>query len=200
MTLHTAEVDFFVDVQGTVQPRYPEVPGNRPTAPETSQAAAVAIKPDARSLRDAVLRVLRTGDYTADETADALGCCVLAIRPRFSELRALARIEDTGIRRKNSTGKFACVWRLATLLFAFSLLSCKPKPRSDMDLLQDISTASYELEARGYTKIVTTHGMTWAKNKDGTYSGASASIPLVSELKPGQSTTFTIEPPNAYRP
>ena len=42
-----------------------------------------------------------------------LGESVLAIRPRFSELRALGQITDTGARRINDSGRSAIVWRAA---------------------------------------------------------------------------------------
>jgi predicted ArsR family transcriptional regulator len=49
--------------------------------------------------------------FTADEAASELGESILAIRPRLSELVALGKIEDSGLRRKNASGMTATVWR-----------------------------------------------------------------------------------------
>jgi len=38
---------------------------------------------------------------------------VPAVQPRFSELRALGSIVDTGERRQNDSGRNAIVWRAA---------------------------------------------------------------------------------------
>lgn len=105
-----ATPDMFRNVCGVIEARYPARPGCRPTAPETSEAAATSIRTSADTLRAACLR---ERSYTADEVAKKLGESVLSIRPRFSELKALARIVDSGIRRINSSGKSAVVWRLA---------------------------------------------------------------------------------------
>ncbi len=91
---------------------------NYPTLPavgrtDTSRAAAPS-GPQAVNLQKDVLRVLRKGPATADETANSLGKSILAIRPRFSELRAQGRIVDTGGRRRNdSSNHRAIVWKLA---------------------------------------------------------------------------------------
>jgi len=50
---------------------------------------------------------------TTDECAERLGETVLSIRPRFTELAAKGEIEDSGIRRKNASGRSATVWRIA---------------------------------------------------------------------------------------
>ena len=89
---------------------YPDVAGWKNTG--TSQDAAESI--DASTLRASVRACLHAhGSMTADECALRLGQSVLAIRPRFSELRALGSIVDTGTRRFNQSGKAASVWRLA---------------------------------------------------------------------------------------
>lgn len=94
-------------------PRYPAVPGSK--AAGTSSDAAEAMKPRAGILRAKVLDCLREyGPMTADECADALRESVLAIRPRFSELRALGLVVDTGERRENDSGRRAIVWRAAS--------------------------------------------------------------------------------------
>lgn len=89
---------------------YPLQPGFKDT--DTSKAAAQAMKPTAATLRSQCLRCLAFGDYTADEVAlDFLRESVLSIRPRFSELKRLGKIEDTGQRRRNASGKSAIVWK-----------------------------------------------------------------------------------------
>jgi predicted ArsR family transcriptional regulator len=87
---------------------YPGSPGYK--APGPSQEAAEAMKDSAR-LRAMALRVLQGESLTADEVAARLRRSVLAIRPRVSELSAMGFIVDTGVRRKNSSGRRATVWR-----------------------------------------------------------------------------------------
>ncbi len=91
--------------------RYPRTPGYK--RPGTSSDAAAAMGSRAVTLRARVLQVLVTGPATADEVAGVLGESVLAVRPRFSELRKLGRIVETDERHENKSGKSAVVWRLA---------------------------------------------------------------------------------------
>lgn len=94
--------------------RYPDVPGHKTPGP--SQEAAEAIQGRASILREKchayVKRWGMTGS-TADECAEALKESVLSIRPRFTELLRENRIQDTGARRKNASGRSATVWKLA---------------------------------------------------------------------------------------
>jgi len=77
--------------------------------PTTSREAAASL--DAGTLRSAVRACLAShGPMTADECARLIGMTVLAIRPRFSELRAKGDLVDTGERRLNVSGKRAAVW------------------------------------------------------------------------------------------
>lgn len=76
-----------------------------------SNAAGDAIRPRTKTLRDDVLTVLKRGNFTADEIADRMGKSILAVRPRVTELNAAGDIEDTGLRRLNSSGVRATVWR-----------------------------------------------------------------------------------------
>lgn len=92
-------------------PTYPAVPGAK--AEGTSTEAAKAMKPRAGILRGKVLDCLKTCSLTTDECAQMLNESVLAIRPRFSELRAMDLIVDTGERRQNDSGRKAIVWRAA---------------------------------------------------------------------------------------
>lgn len=92
-------------------PGYPHVPGHQDTdtslqaAPEHGQALL---------LRQRVKDVLaRLGGATADECATELAESILSVRPRLTELKKMKLIEDTGIRRKNASGRNAAVMRLA---------------------------------------------------------------------------------------
>ena len=92
------------------QQKYPDAPGYKAT--DTSRKAAQSVAPDAGRLRKmciAIMEKSRDG-LTADEAADALGESVLSIRPRFSELLRGAAIMDSGLRRKNISGRSAIVW------------------------------------------------------------------------------------------
>lgn len=95
----------------TYQPRYPQSPGYK--GGETSLAAARSI--DANTLRAKVLTELGKSPGTADEIAGRLGLSILSIRPRCSELAALGKIEDSGIRHLNSSGRSAVVWCVPAL-------------------------------------------------------------------------------------
>jgi len=88
---------------------YPFIPSKGKT--DTSAAAAPAL-PQAKRLQRRVLFALTHGPATADEVAERLKESVLAIRPRFTELWKQARIEDTGDRRQNASGRNAIVWQL----------------------------------------------------------------------------------------
>ena len=89
---------------------YPDSPGWKRT--DTSEAAAESIKPKAETIRGLVLNHLRDYDMTTDEMAARLDLDKLSVRPRFSELREMGLVHDTGRRRKNLSGKSAIVWGL----------------------------------------------------------------------------------------
>ncbi len=76
----------------------------------TSKDAALAIEPKAKTVRDRVLEMLTDHAMTPDECADAMGESILTVRPRCSELFRRGLLIDTGIRRKNSSGRPAIVW------------------------------------------------------------------------------------------
>jgi hypothetical protein len=81
----------------------------------TSTDAAVSMKKKAPTLRNDVIELLSSlkhlfNGLTADEAAELLCESVLSIRPRFSELVELNMIEDSGMRRKNQSGRAAIVW------------------------------------------------------------------------------------------
>ncbi len=89
--------------------KYPDAPGYKRDG--TSKDAAEAMKRKSSRLQMLCMCVLEFNTRTADEIADYLGQSVLAIRPRISELVARGKIEDSGLRRKNVSGKSAIVWR-----------------------------------------------------------------------------------------
>lgn len=91
---------------------YPLSPGFKERS--TSRDAAMAMKSTSETLRRRVLAEYRAAGahgLTADEAAEKLGCSILAIRPRCSELKATGKIEKTTMRRKNSSGMNAAVMR-----------------------------------------------------------------------------------------
>jgi hypothetical protein len=93
-------------------PKYPEAPGFKERK-GTSQEAAQKIAARARNLSDEVLTLLEDiwpRGMTADEVAAEIGATVLAVRPRFSELKSINKIMKTTIRRPNISGVNAVVW------------------------------------------------------------------------------------------
>lgn len=90
--------------------KFPDSPGYKGT--DTSKKAAESVTQDAPLLRRMCLDIIRKSPdgMTPDEAADALGESVLSIRPRFSELKTKGEITDTGLRRRNISGRHAIVW------------------------------------------------------------------------------------------
>lgn len=93
---------------------YPTVAGFKRAG--TSSEAARTI--DAKTLRGKVVQELAKSPGTADEIADRLRVDKLSIRPRCSELAALGKVEDSGLRRANTSGKKAVVWQLRAMEMA----------------------------------------------------------------------------------
>ena len=91
---------------------YPSSPGykNKDKA-GPSRKAAISIKPHALNLRELCFRVIGQLPMTADEVAETIGKSILSVRPRIAELSKLGKIEDSGNRRANESGKDATVWR-----------------------------------------------------------------------------------------
>lgn len=91
---------------------YPEAPGWKATETETSRKAAFEERVSAGVLREQAERILKQFENcTADEAAMFLGVSPFAMRPRFSELVAQGKAEDSGVRRRNASGKSAVAWR-----------------------------------------------------------------------------------------
>lgn len=87
---------------------YPASPGFKEAT--TSRDAAVSMKAQAPRLQDKCCQALRSGPATADEIAERIGCSILAVRPRITELHRLGKIAETGERRSNYSGRQAKVW------------------------------------------------------------------------------------------
>lgn len=89
--------------------RYPQKPGAQDR--DTSRAAAEHADETAPQLRARALAVLeRSKGLTADEVAGRLGLSILSIRPRVTELARLGKVRDSGLRRRNASGRNAIVW------------------------------------------------------------------------------------------
>lgn len=87
---------------------------------DTSSEAADRIDPLTPTLRERCYALVQDhclipyyGGLTADEAAGILNRTVLAIRPRFTELKDMGKIKDSGKRRKNDTDHNQIVWNLA---------------------------------------------------------------------------------------
>lgn len=103
---------------------YPEYPGYKRRG--TSKRAADSMAKRAPSLRERSLTALELfpDGLTPDEIAAELGCSVLAIRPRISELGKMGKIVRTGQERRNESGLMADVWKIVT----------PPKPSEESQL------------------------------------------------------------------
>jgi hypothetical protein len=90
---------------------YPDTPGHRGI--ETSVEAADAIAPATGRLQTMAYGAIRAAGpqgLTADELAAVINVSRWAIQPRTTELRRKLLITDSGMRRRNVTGKRAIVW------------------------------------------------------------------------------------------
>lgn len=80
---------------------------------ETSRAAAVSVRGNAKSYRTAVLAYLRgRGPHgaTNSEMSEALGMQLSTVCARCNELQKKNLVIDSGNRRKTATGRSATVW------------------------------------------------------------------------------------------
>lgn len=88
---------------------YPDTPGHK--TGDTSAEAARAIARPARALQLSILCLLaKSGPMSTDQCAEKLRTNVLAVRPRFSELKRQGYIEPTGSTTRNASGKRARIW------------------------------------------------------------------------------------------
>lgn len=98
------------DLFGYVERKPIGAPGYKQAT--TSKDAAESMKPTAELLRTKVLESLRMrGPGTPDEVAKRLDLSVLAVRPRFTELSKAGKIEYTGLRKPNDSGRPAKEFR-----------------------------------------------------------------------------------------
>lgn len=96
----------------TLEKKYPLTAGYKENS--TSKEAAKKINSRAANLRTECLDIVKnSGNYgaTPEEVAALLSESILSIRPRFTELKLLEYIIDSGNRRKNSFGSNTKVWR-----------------------------------------------------------------------------------------
>jgi len=84
---------------------------------DTSARAAAMIAPFSSRLRALVHRTLcsHPAGLTVDEVCAVTSYPRYSLQPRFTELRHMAMIRDTGIRRENVSGARAIVWRATVL-------------------------------------------------------------------------------------
>lgn len=88
---------------------YPHAPGFKRTA--TSEAAAASVAKSAAELKDQLVNLLQSADYTSDELAKMVRRDKHNVRSRCSELCAAGSIFDSGMTRINDdSGKSAIVW------------------------------------------------------------------------------------------
>ena len=94
---------------------YPNMPGSRRSAPETSRDAAASIAPIARSHRAQVLEAITLAGphgLTGDEVAEVTGLTIYQVRSRSSELRKAKIIDDSKRRGRLGSGRNGAVWVL----------------------------------------------------------------------------------------
>lgn len=92
--------------------KYPMNPGYKEHS--TSKEAATKIASRSRQLREKTLDTIkRKSSYgaTPEEVAEILNESILSIRPRFTELKIMKLIFDSGERRKNNFNSNTKVWR-----------------------------------------------------------------------------------------
>ena len=95
--------------------RYPNVPGSRRGAPETSREAAESIAPIAKSHRALVFAALASvveRGLTGDEVAERCDLTVYQVRARIAERHADKWIADSGRREQLGSGRRGVVWVL----------------------------------------------------------------------------------------
>jgi hypothetical protein len=101
------------DLFGHVASKYPHSPGHRGV--ETNIEAADSLASRLGTLQNLTLNfIARRGAFgaTSDECTAGLGIDRGSVQPRTSELSRKGLIIDSGLRRRNGTGKRAIVWSL----------------------------------------------------------------------------------------
>jgi predicted ArsR family transcriptional regulator len=94
---------------------YPNVPGFRSNAPETSREAAKTVVHIAKTHRDQILQALKGEVFglSSDAIANKVGLTKYAVRSRVSELVAAGDVIETPFREKNAEGRNVVIWRAA---------------------------------------------------------------------------------------
>ncbi len=95
---------------------YPNEPGWKRGAIETSRQAARAFAPRAKPIRVRALEVIERGPATAEQVGEEIGEHFMIVRARCSELRASGLIDDSGRRGDGALGGKVVVWRSTTPL------------------------------------------------------------------------------------
>lgn len=88
---------------------YPTTPGYRDR--ETSKEAASKVT-NVSELHNMIWQAIEIAPSTDYELAEGLGYEFRKIQPRRSELAALGRVIDSGLRRKTPYGRNAIVWMI----------------------------------------------------------------------------------------
>jgi hypothetical protein len=96
---------------GKAMGAYGELPGHQ--GDDTGRAAAEKVKPTVEWVQERILEAAdRAGRWgiTADEVMKELDLKPNNVRPRFTELKILGKLRDSGNRRKNDDGNSVRVW------------------------------------------------------------------------------------------
>ena len=98
--------------------KYPQVPGHNKV--DISIEAAESMEKSSATLRTRVLNILRGADFpfvypmTSEQISDISGISHDNVWKRISELRAMGKVEDSGERRRNRSGRKAIAWQIRT--------------------------------------------------------------------------------------
>jgi len=105
----------YTTTQARASERYPNHPGSRDNAPETSREAARTIVDIAKTHRGKILDVLKgeTFGLSSEGIAGKVGLTKYSVRPRISELVASGEVIETPFREKNGEGRSVVIWRAA---------------------------------------------------------------------------------------
>ena len=98
--------------------KYPQAPGHNKV--DTSIEAAESMEKSSATLRTRVLNILGGADFpfvypmTSEQISDISGISHENVWKRISELRAMGKVEDSGKRRRNRSGRKAIAWQIRT--------------------------------------------------------------------------------------
>ena len=91
--------------------QYPLFPGAWKHAPKTSHDAAAKAAPKNATIKERVASLLKSADATPEEAAAFLELDLFSVRPVFSQLRKMGKIEESGRTGKSRKGLNAAAWR-----------------------------------------------------------------------------------------